>query len=437
MNPTKVDRNVILKKLNLGKIKKDKENEKPKDIAMLNEKEFAHKQEQSNEIFEQLDSNLIALLPASSHSYMTSKSYIYKLNNVLNKRETENLVTSKLIHICIFNIIEQKYAPFILYLLNKDIKSNVLYFPHFYTSENVYTQAEYHIKNMFKEFNTPINLKGYIEGSYNVYMFYEAKKSHHLILESYTDIWWWVSMFEIINTNMILNFPIHNSVTEIFYTYPILMVLFNEKNNKIPSPYIGYFGGYHTYISFISAFGLPKQSPEGNLGPYYYFYTYKGAGRGAIWTQTRKEIIMNGEKITRDDYGVFKRGGLVRFAIFNHNIKYLLNREDDKEDDSQITQDLINNKDNEELSKFIKSTAKVRDVNGKWADHKDLVFIGSVLIKSDKFKDRNLDIQFAARDFNQQLPLTYHYIDTTKFSEVEGDIDKQTAPYNLFKYNIK
>ena len=444
MNPTKVDRNEIFKKLNLGvknvpyKNKTHEEIEKSKLIDKLNDKEYIHKQKYSDTEIDKLDINSVALLPSTS---FVSKKYIYKINDVLSNKETETLVTNKLVHICIFNIIEQSSGlPFILYLLNKDIKSNILYFPHFYTSESIYIQADNHIKDMFKDLTISVNFKGHIESNNNIYLFYEAKYNYSLIKHSYKDIWWWTSMFEIINTKMILNFPIHDSVSKIFYNNPLLMVLLDEKNNKIPSPYIGYYGGYYTYISFISVFGLPKQSPEANLGPYYYFYTYKGAGRGAIWAYTRKTTIMNGEEITRDGTGIHKLGGLVRFAIFNQtNLKYLLNRETDKDDDSQITKDLINDteKEKQALGKFIKSTIKVRDVDGKWADNHDLVYIGSVLIKSDIYKDRKLDIQFAVRDFNQQLPLTYHYVDTTEFSKVEGTSHQRNLPYDYIDYNIK
>ena len=434
MNPTKVNRNKILQKLNLSKFKKDekvKKVEKPKNIVELDKQEYLH---DSND---ELDINLKALLPPVS---FTSKNYIYKLNDVLNNKETENLVTNKLVHICIFNIVEQHHGqPFILYLLNKDNNSNILYFPHFHTSENVYTQAESHIKIIFKNWNNTVNLKGYIEDKNNLYIFYEAKYEYKLMHQSYTDNWWWGSMFEIINTKTILNFAIYDSVTRFFYNNPLLIVLFDTKNDKISCPYIGYYGAYYTYISFISVFGLPKQRPEANLGPYYYFNTYKGAGRGAIWTPKRKPEIVNGEEITRDESGIHKRGGLVRFAISNKTIKYLLNRKTDKDDDSQVTRDLINNKDKDKevLSKFIKSTIKVRDVDGNWAEDHDLVYIGSVLIKGDTYKDRKLDIQFAARDYNQQIPLTYHYIDTTEFSKIEGATIKKNLPYDFIDYNIE
>lgn len=281
--------------------------------------------------------------------------------------------------------------------------------------------------------------KGYIEDNNNLYIFYQVDLNYLLIEQKSQDLWWWVSIFEIVNTNQILNFNIDSSVFNIFYKNPLLISLFDEENNKIQTPYIGYYGSYYSYVSFISIFGLPKQEPDNILGPYYYFYTYKGAGRGAIWSQSRKKTIINEEEITRDEFGVYKRGGIVRFIIFNKSIKYLVNRETDEDDNSQITKDILNSKDKEKesLRNFIKSTIKVRDVDGKWADKYDLAYIGSLFIKSEKYKDRKLDIQFAVKDYNQQFPLSYHYIDTTEFTKLKDDIDKKNQPYEYNNYNIE
>lgn len=430
MNPTKVNRNELLKKLNL----KDhsKQNDKPTQIEEVNQDENS-KVIPSHDI--ELDINLQAILPPTSVDHI---NYTYKINHILKNPEVTSFKTDKLIHLCIFNIIEQSQSePFILYLLNKDVNSNILYFPHFNTRENIYTQATEHNKELFKEWNILPTFKGQTEDDNNVYLFYEVK--HNYILENlyYKDIWWWVAIFEIVNIRKILNFHIHNSVFELFYNNSLLMSLFDEKNNKIESPYIGYCGSYYTKISFISVFGLPKQRPEMQLGPYYYFHTYKGAGRNAIWTSTRKQETMNGQDIALHDGGLHKRGGLVRFAIFGKKIKFLLNRETDEDDDSQITKELINNKEKITVSNFTQSTLKLRDVYGKWADNHDLVYVGNILIKSETYRNRKLDILFAARDFNQQMPLTYHYVDTTEFSKIEGATNRKNIPFDFQDYDIE
>ena len=179
---------------------------------------------------------------------------------------------------------------------------------------------------------------------------------------------------------------------KIFEKYPLLACLYDDNNNKFQIPYILYYGSYSNYATFISAFGLPKQSPSSNLGPYYYFYTYHGAGKSGIWSYNRKEQIANDIEITRNEYGVYNHGGLIRFAIFGNNMKYFLNNHDDPDDPSEISQQLAKEKD------FYKQTLKLRDSNAEWANNHDIAYIGSSMIKSivrgEEIK-RKYNIQFA------------------------------------------
>jgi hypothetical protein len=200
---------------------------------------------------------------------------------------------------------------------------------------------------------------------------------------------------------------------------------------KIETPYVTYFGGHENYIAFIASFGLPKETPTSNLGPYYYFYTYHGAGRRAIWTQSRKAAERNDELITRNEYGVYKRGGIVRFVLFGNRIRYFLNRESDLKDESSVSQEIA------KKNPFVKSTLKLRDVDGKWAVKHDLAYIGAAFIKNEKYKDRKMSIQWAARDYYQQVPLTYHYVDTTEFSNISDEETQKKMPFEYKTYKIE
>jgi hypothetical protein len=356
--------------------------------------------------------------------------YTYKLPRILSTNPV-NIKSEKLVNLCIFNIIENNMRPpFILYLLNKDEKTNILYFPHFYTTDNILDAVNENINKIFNSWSSKPQFKGYLETRSNIYMFYEQKYAYNIEKLEYKDIWWWTSIFEILNIKTVLNFSIHRTVYSMFYKKPILISLFDINDEKILIPYIGYFGSYYTYVTFIATFGIPKQGPMSNLGPYYYFNTYHGAGRWAIWSASRKSMIVNNETITSDDSGVYKRGGIVRFAVFGLNMKYFLNRKDDPEDKSKISQELA------EKVPFIKNTLKIRDVDGKWADNYDMAYIGSTLIKSDDHPDRRLSIQIAVRDYYQQMALSYHYVDTEEFRNIEGTIKKREVVYGYKDYNI-
>ena len=316
-----------------------------------------------------------------------------------------------------------------------------MYFPHFTSSNNAFDETNNKIDELFSELDTKPIYIGYIETNNNLYLFYKVEINYRLELLTSHDKWWWGTIFEIVNSRTILKYQVHRSVYSIFYKYPLLCNLFSDDGYKLPIPYVSYIGGSKEYIAFISVFGLPKALPTFNLGPYFYSYTYYGAGRNAIWTYSRKSEEKNGKVITQNEYGVHIKGGIVRLLLFGVKVKYFLNRDTDLKDDSLISKDAAEN------VPFIKETLKLRDVNGKWAQGHDLAYIGNHLIKQSHFpvhkrhkqhlKDRKLNIQWAARNYYQQIPLTYHYVDTTEFSKITNVTLAINMPYEYKDYDIE
>jgi len=445
MNLEQIDRNKLLKKLHLSNnIPKavSKTLKKEKDIEELRVKDDLLDLDlditESNSIDSTLELNDLARLPALHSNNVdrnteTQSNYVYYLTEVL---DTENkfLETDKLVHICVYNIVESTQVdPFILYLLNKDHSSNKMFFPHFTSKKNIFDEAKEKLGIILENYDDRPVLKVYIETDTGVYIIYEFIQPYKLQELSYDDLWWWCGINEIMNAKVVLNFDIHSSVYDVFFKYPLLSSLFDQSKQKLETPYILYSGAYSSYISFIATFGLPKEAPDSNLGPYYYFFTYIAAGRGAKWTNPRKEKFVDGEKITVNDFGVHKLGGIVRFAVFGNKIKYFLNREDDPKDDP----DLITNAYDKE-SKFMKAMLKMRDVNGNWADNYDMAYIGAIPIYYDDKFQKTLSIQFTVRDFYQQIPLTYHYVNTKELSENKDEEFQNSQfrqsydiPYNI------
>ena len=435
MNPSVVNRKEIMSRFKL---------DSPKIVPELVSQDEVNAPNDDGSIFHKVGERLHNLSPAisinlpaimSKNTENGDSNYIYYLDQVLNNSKPQ-FISGKQIHLCVFKIVYRpRVPPFLLYLLSKDSKTNIMYFPHFLTEKKIFEEAQNKLNKIYQDFSDTPEYKGYIETDHNIYLFYE--RDVHSVEELRYGVkkkeekWWWITIFEIVNTQKALNFLIDRTVYSIFFKNRLLISLYNTTQEKINTPYITYFGGYANYIAFIASFGLPKQNPTSNLGPYYYFYTYHGAGRRAIWTQSRKETEINGEVITRDEYGVHKRGGIVRFILFGTKVKYFLNRVTDIEDDSVISQELA------KTEPFTKSTLKLRDVNGKWAVNHDLAYIGAAFIKSEKYKDRKLAIQWAARDFYQQIPLTYHYVDTKEFSNIKDEQTRRVLPYEYEDYNIE
>ena len=114
-------------------------------------------------------------------------------------------------------------------------------------------------------------------------------------------------------------------------------------------------------------------------------------------------------------------------------MKYFLNNDDDPDDPSEISQQLSKEKD------FYKQTLKLRDSNAEWVNNHDIAYIGSSVIKSivrgQEIK-RKYNIQFAIKDYYQQFPLSYHYINTDIFSVINGE-DAINKPFNYTSYVIE
>jgi hypothetical protein len=441
MNPSFVNREKIITKFNLqdksetftktSKLqnKQIKHNKDNNDVDYYNKVHSPFKTLLKKEL--NIPLKILSCLPTTILYDKNCCDYYKYYNKDVIDTNKPNFITNKNIQICTYKIVNRKFtAPFLLFLLYKD-ENDTYIFPNLKTSNDVFTTADSKLDLIYQNYKTKPEFIGYRETQHNIYLFYEDKEVFLLSNLSRNDKWWWVTIFEIMNNKKVLNFNIDRSVYSIFFKEPLLCNLYNN-NNKYASGNVLYFGGSENYISFIASLGLPKESPTSNLGPYYYFYSYIGAGRRAIWTQSRKEEEYNDELITRNEYGVHKRGGLVRFILFGNTPKYFLNREDDIEDQSEISQERAKE------SAFIEATLKIRDVDANWATNYDIAYIGSTFISTDKeHKPRRLYAQWAAKDYYQYTSLTYHYVNTDKYIDLNDKEKALSAPYELANYDIE
>ena len=89
-------------------------------------------------------------------------------------------------------------------------------------------------------------------------------------------------------------------------------------------------------------------------------------------------MYKNNKLITINEFGKYKRGGLIKVALFAGKTKALLNRKDDPIDKSDVSKE----KASKDL--FIKNTLKMRDVNGIWTNQYNSVFTGKYDIMGNK-----------------------------------------------------
>ena len=99
---------------------------------------------------------------------------------------------------------------------------------------------------------------GYLLYNNELYIFYELIGNFYFIKDKITkkSNFIFATMHEIINDRKYFNFPILNTVTEMFFYNPLLIYLKDSQGNNIEIPTILYYGSESAFVDFISLFGF-------------------------------------------------------------------------------------------------------------------------------------------------------------------------------------
>ena len=223
--------------------------------------------------------------------------------------------------------------PFLLYLLYKypcsqQTCKNLCVFPFIkYKTGEIISIAKKYTHDIFDEFLQPL---GYIKNRHGYFLFYNIPFTK-INVENKTlqrqPQYLWTTMDEICNHRKILTFPIHKSVSRLFYTNPKLIYLKDKQKLCIEAPTIAYVGSSYELLNYISTLGI-KSSAVRTFGPYYYFTDFKQAIRNGGWSSNYEKSIMFNKSIT-DENGKYIQGGIVRFALFLGNNRVILDRKQD------------------------------------------------------------------------------------------------------------
>jgi hypothetical protein len=231
---------------------------------------------------------------------------------------------------------------------------------------------------------------------------------------------WWVTISEIFNYKKVLFFPVHDSVVNLFYSYPEMMNIFMG-GKMLEIPIVVYNGNNDNYTKYNAIFSLKKSPHFSRYGPFYYFTDLHSSFKYACYD------------VDGGDMRKFERGGLLRTILFPRKIKMFLER--DKIDDSAMAQYLFN-KYPEKIF-----TGQFRDNDNKWTAKYNTAYNGEYTItydrdkfvEKDKDKDEHFDektpfpVMFCVSQYNQQQVISYHYVDT------KGIPDKYSYEYTDYK----
>jgi hypothetical protein len=327
-------------------------------------------------------------------------------NNINNILKYNNI---KKIFICGYRVNNTELFPFLNFLLKNDIETKELVFPSLVSNDlsiDIISKITKKINAIFYNIISDDNYeyKGFYYYKNNIYLFFDFTNCKLIINSIYKNsIIWPVLTDEIINKQNVCNIKINLDVTN-FFNENIDFIFLKDKNEKIYEiPSVVYIGKEISKLNFTYIFGASK--PNNNLlfGSYYYFTNFYNA---------IKEIIEENKRNKRNKESKENEIGIIRFALFTVLTKVILNNITDSVDKSMIKRELLENKNN----LYENLTLRITDYDGNWTENYDSIYVGDIELDNGE-KMKNTPI-YVVKNYEQQIPLSYHFVDTTKDYEI-------------------
>jgi hypothetical protein len=352
----------------------------------------------------------------------------YEAMNFLEKNIDFFLDDNKItkVHVLAFEINNEYKHPFLNFVLCKNPCTQTLSIPWIsltpsvVNSEIIVTQTELLLVSMLNCDNddTALNnmeCKGFYIKNNEVYIFYDLTKCNlHTDYVDKKSKFFFCIVDEIVNTKHICNFKMDNSVSLFFLENDMFCFLQNKDNANYEVPVIGYVGKHTSMLNFTYVFGVSKSDNIAILGPYFYFTDYLNAINQGGWSKDGKSEIRHDKLLTDNSKGRYKLGGVIRFALFMGKTKVIQNHLLDEIDESEIKKERLS--DSLLDTQYERLTMRISDHQGNWAKNYDSVFIGNIeLDNGDKVQNAPIIV---LKEYDQQTPLSYHYIDKSCLKEV-------------------
>ena len=291
-----------------------------------------------------------------------SKKYIYPGLSLLNKTNIDECADEfddVVVNCCTYQVNDSGEKPFLQFILRKNEMNHattpdLLTFPSFKRrfGESLVDMCAVLQKVLCISYSINSNnceYKGFLNDRNIFYVFYELKEDSIKVHDLYrrNDLWL-VLIDEIVNHNSCCNFIIDENVSRFFSNYINFACLKDENDNYIEIPIVGYTGVKRKEINLLSCFGIPKTFEPCLNENFFYFTDYQNAIKmGLCYEETNN------------------RAGIIRFALFLGNVSVKITESDVDKDDC------------------------------------DSIYVGS----GEKTP------LWALKRYEQQLPLTSHFID--------------------------
>ena len=279
------------------------------------------------------------------------------------------------------------------------------------------------LTNNFENFDNNLDLKGLYIWNEKIYLFIDMTKidiNHDLIYKD--SPYWLVLVDEIVNKKRVCNIEIDKQVSNFFLNNSDFLYFKNSKKEQIEIPSVVYSGTQEKLLYFTYMFGKVKDDGNSLLGASYYFTNYENAIRQGGWSKNYKREYKYGKEITENDTGKYIKGGIIRYALFLGDCLVKENLEYDDIDMSELKRMKMENdkdtnycNDSEYDYEFEKMTLRISDYDSTWKNNYDSVFLGKIELDNGKIL---LDTpMYVIKDFNNQIPLSYHIINKNSLKD--------------------
>lgn len=364
----------------------------------------------------------------------SNKFYKYKgkLNLIKNIDDYLSHSNLKKIIICPYEVNTNGECPFLKFFLEKNMYSNSLSFIEIPIFENLDSEQlinlskvclfSYFTNLVYDDFNNLIDFNGFYLFQNNIYMFVDLTKCKIELNDVYTksNNIWFAIMDEILNYQKVLNMRVDNFTVNFFINNDEFIYLLNENGESYEVPVVSYVGEEESKLNFTYIFGVSTKNKNAILGPYYYFTNLNNAFKEAAVLAKNKR---NTSMIFKNNFDTPVKYGIVRFAIFTGTIKYIENHPEDPIDESAIKLEKLQDKDFE-ISKKEHLTMRITDYDGKWTEHYDSAYIGYLQLDDDSYLEKTHLL--VIKKYEQQVPLSYHFIRNETVGEISNKNVEQT-----------
>lgn len=271
-----------------------------------------------------------------------------------------------------------------------------------------------------------IEYKGYLKNDGSIFVFFGSENLNYIFKKFQSNNkYWWCLIDEICNKQMVINYKFHKSVTNVFFSNKELIYLYDEDGKQLEIPTIVFRGDHIDILSYLAAFGQ-RRSTRSRFGPFYTLGTFNWAIRWAGWSKNYQKHIFKGKNIS-DDNGKYKKGGIIRLAVFlgdlEENYVVINNKRN-------YFSHLINfyDRNSEKSMKEIEEHHKRRGrETGKWSTH-----YKSLVIPKIKFKNNsgyfNINTEFLVSDSNDKITISLHELD---MSTLKSSWDPLSENYRI------